>query len=488
MRMKRIISKYFIIAKDTMRIELHDINVKEQIKDFDQYLETTDRIILSAKFGDGKTYFLNQLRKSKELEEKYQFITIYPVDYSVAKNEDIFEYIKRDIIMQLDRDGLLNNIDINALFDSIFDFSDLQAIVSFLLSFIPAGGFYDKVFAKFCEKKNQYKKKKHTSDKYLSSFSQIRGGIYENDGYTELIKCALNWMKEDHATNGPEWKKKRVVLIVEDLDRLDPKHLFRILNVLSAHIDDTSSPDVVTNKFGFNNIILVMDYESTEHIFHHFYGKEACYEGYMSKFLSREPFRYSIQHSIASHIENEFSQKLDIAHIFPTFSNFWRGIYQLSIRDLKRLTLFDIQDRIKSDIFEHHNMKFSTSMPLFHLIVYMVECGLSIDEIVNDLKTQITLREKREMSILCPEYMQLTYPLYAIAKNMSISYFSFGTEHFFISEKKDNNVITEVEVGPANSWDNSEIKIDGMNIEEVVRWCLSGFSTCLNLAALGDLQ
>ena len=133
-------------------------------------------------------------------------------------------------------------------------------------------------------------------------------------------------------------------------------------------------------------------------------------------------------------------------------------------------------------------MKFSTSMPLFHLIVYMVECGLSIDEIVNDLKTQITLREKREMSILCPEYMQLTYPLYAIAKNMSISYFSFGTEHFFISEKKDNNVITEVEVGPANSWDNSEIKIDGMNIEEVVRWCLSGFSTCLNLAALGDLQ
>lgn len=471
-----------------MKIELHDINLKEQIKDFDQYLETTDRIILSAKFGDGKTYFLNQLRKSKELEEKYKFITIYPVNYSVAKNEDVFEYIKRDIILQLNKDGLLDNIDINALFDSIFDFSDLQAIVSFLLSFIPVGNFCDKVFSKFCEKVKQYEEKKHTSDKYLSSFSQIRGGIYENDGYTELIKCTLSWMMEDHATNGAEWKKKRVVLIVEDLDRLDPRHLFRILNVLSAHIDDTSSPDVVTNKFGFNNIVMVMDYESMEHIFHHFYGDEACYEGYMSKFLSREPFRYSIQDYIALNIENEFSHKLDIAHIFPTFSNFWRGIYQLSIRDLKRLTLFDTQDRIKSDVYEYHNMKFSTSMPLFHLIVYMVECGLSVDEIVNDLKSQITFKEKREMIFLCLEYMKLMYPLYAIANNRSISYFSFGTEHFFISEKKDNNVITAVEVGPANSWDNSVVKIDGMNIEEIVRWCLNEFSTCLNLAALGDLQ
>jgi hypothetical protein len=113
---------------------------------------------------------------------------------------------------------------------------------------------------------------------------------------------------------------------------------------------------------------------------------------------------------------------------------------------------------------------------------------LSVDEIVNDLKTQITLTEKRETSILCPEYMKLTYPLYAIAKNRSISYFSYGTEHFSISEKKDNNVITEVEVGPANSWDNSEVKIDGMKIEEVVRWCLDNFSSCINLAALWDKQ
>ena len=164
-----------------MRIELHNIDLTEKIKDFSQYLETTDRIILSAKSGDGKTYFLNQLLMDMELKEEYKFFTIYPVNYSISKNEDVFEYIKRDIILQLNKDGLLDNVDIDALFDSIFDFSDLQAVVSFLLSFVPGGDFYDKVFSRFCEKREKYHEKKHTADKYLSSFSQIKGSIYEND-------------------------------------------------------------------------------------------------------------------------------------------------------------------------------------------------------------------------------------------------------------------------------------------------------------------
>lgn len=471
-----------------MKIDIHEINLKEKIYDFSQYLATTDRIILSAKFGDGKTFFLNQLRSSNELNEDYKFFTIYPVNYSVSKNEDVFEYIKRDIILQLNKEGLLDKVDINALFDSIFDFSDLQVLVSFLLSFVPGGNFYDKVFAKFCEKREKYHEKKHTADKYLSSFSQTKGSIYENDGYTALIRSTLNWIKEDHPMNGPDWKKKKAVLIVEDLDRLDPRHLFRILNVLSAHIDDTTSPDIVTNKFGFDNIVLVMDYEATEHLFHHFYGNNACYEGYMSKFLSREPFRYSIQESIALEIESEISDKLDVANILPTFENFWRRLYKLSIRDLKKLTMFDTQDRIKTAYFECNKMKFSTSMPLFHLIIYMVEMGLTLDEIVEDLKSQVTHREKGEMSFLCPEYIRLTYPLYALKEYRDINYFSYDTRKFSITRKTENEVITEVAVSPANSWDQSIVKIDGMNIEDSVRRFLSDCSTCINLAALGDIN
>lgn len=470
-----------------MKIDLHEINLKEKIYDFSQYLATTDRIILSAKFGDGKTFFLNQLRSNEELRNEYQFFTIYPVNYSVAKNEDIFEYIKRDIIIQLKNEGLLNNVDLDAVFDSLLDFEDIQALVSFLLSFVPGGPFYDKVFKLFCDKKEVYEKKKHTADKYLASFSQIKGCIYENDGYTTLIRNAIDWMKENHVMNGPEWKKKKPVLIIEDLDRLDPKHLFRILNVLSAHIDDTTSPDVVTNKFGFNNIVLVMDYETTKHIFHHFYGNEACYEGYMSKFLSRGPFRYSIQPFIALFIERDLSKKIGIYHIFMNLSKFWLKMHELSVRDLKKLTLFDTQERIKRDYFEYNKMKFSTSLPLFHLILYMVECGMSVNEIVTDLKTQITHTSKGEMGTMCQEYMRLTYPLYAIMKKRDIQYFSYGVSIFEVSLKRENDIITDISINSAETWDLSIlIKIDGLDIEETIRWCLSEFSICINMAALWD--
>ena len=471
-----------------MKIEIKDIELKEKISDFSQYLATTDRIILSAKFGDGKTYLLNQLRNDEKLNKEYKFFTIYPVNYSVAKNEDIFEYIKRDIIVQLDKEGLLDKVDLNAVLDSLFNFEDIKALVSFLLSFVPGGAFYDKVFQKFCDKKKIYEEKEHTGDKYLVSFSQIKGSIYENDGYTSLIRNTIDWVK-NHAINGPEWKKTKAVLIIEDLDRLDPKHLFRILNVLSAHIDDTTTPDVVSNKFGFNNIVLVMDYETTKHLFHHFYGNKACYEGYMSKFLSREPFRYSIQPYIAIQIERELSKEFGITHIFTTFFKFWMRIRDLSIRDLKKLTLFDTQDRIRSNYFEFKHMKFSTSLPLFHLILYMVECGMPVDEIVTDLKSQITSMSKGEMSIMCQEYMRLSYPIYAIMKQREFTEFSYGTSKYSISVKSENGIITGISVSPAVSWVSSSLVIiDGLDIEETVRWCLSEFSTCINLAALWDKQ
>lgn len=48
-------------------------------------------------------------------------------------------------------------------------------------------------------------------------------------------------------------------------------------------------------KFGFDKIILVMDYEIARHLFHHFYGKEVNYEGYMNKYLNTLHYSYSIR-------------------------------------------------------------------------------------------------------------------------------------------------------------------------------------------------
>ena len=305
-----------------MQIGTLDIDVSEKVKDFVQYLDSTDRIILSARFGDGKTHLLNALRNDETANKEYEFFTIYPVNYSVAPNEDVFEYIKRDIIVQLNNQGLLNNIDLEAIFDSLINFEDVVSIISFILSFIPGGTLYNKIFDRFCKIKERYEQKKHTADKYLSTFAKQKGSIYEEDGYTKLIRETIKWMGEDHEMNGPGWKGKKPVLIIEDLDRLDPKHLFRILNVISAHMEDCHTPDKVGNKFGFHSIVLVMDYDVTKHIFHHFYGDGACYEGYMSKFLSREPFRYSIQQEMVKEIEEKLAKDLGLAYAFHIFKTF----------------------------------------------------------------------------------------------------------------------------------------------------------------------
>jgi hypothetical protein len=208
----------------------------------------------------------------------------------------------------------------------------------------------------------------------------------------------------------------------------------------------------------------------------------------MSKFLSREPFRYSIRPYIAVPLERDLSKELGVPHVFVTFSKLWKRISELSIRDLKKLTMFDTQDRIRSDFFEYKHMKFSTSLPLFHLILYMVECGMSVDEIVTDLKSQITHTSKGEMRNMCQEYIKLMYPLYSIKEKSNISCIQYGSEHFSISEITNNNIIIGVEVEPVYSWGNPVVKIDGMDLEEVIRWCLSEFSTCTNLAALWDKQ
>ena len=396
-----------------MKITLDSINISGKLNDFAQYLETTDRIILSAKFGDGKTYLLNELRKDEAMQDKYEFFTIYPVNYSVAKNEDVFEYIKRDIIVQFYEKKLLEKIDLNALFGSEFTFDDLTSVVSFLLSCVPIGEFYNNVFKKFLEKKEEYEEKKHTVDKYLSRFANAAGCIYEEDGYTKLIRRAIKWISQDHSLNGGEWKAKKPVLIIEDLDRLDPKHLFRILNVVSAHIDDSNRPDIVGNKFGFSNIVLVMDYDVTKHIFHHFYGAEACYEGYMSKFLSREPFRYSIKSIMIRAFEAQLGEKLGIHELLPHLKHFREKLAGSSLRDLYKLTQFDTDSYFKVPEYCYSGGSMPTSLPLFHLIIYMMESGMPTEKIQEDLLSLNKCLFQFSNAYLNPyEIMKFLYPVY----------------------------------------------------------------------------
>ena len=467
-----------------MKIILDKIDISGNLKNFAQYLEKTDRIILSAKFGDGKTYLLNELRKDEAMQDKYEFFTIYPVNYSVAKNEDVFEYIKRDIIVQLHKKKLFENIDLNTLFGSVFTLNDLTSVVPFLLSLVPLGELCNEGYSKFLEIKKKYDEKKHIVDKYLSQFANTAGCIHEEDGYTKLIKKAIEWISQDHSLNGKVKKAKKPVLIIEDLDRLDPKHLFRILNVVSAHIDDSDRPDIVGNKFGFSNIVLVMDYDVTKHIFHHFYGAEACYEGYMSKFLSREPFRYSIKSIMIRAFEAQLGEKLGIHELLPHLQNFREKLAGSSLRDLYKLTQFDTDSYFNGSEYCYSKGSMPTSLPLFHLIIYMMESGMPVEKIEEDfaLLNKIILQYSNTY-LNHYETIKLLYPMY-ITNSPDIEYIeAYNSVYNFRLERKENSckVIVENVVGYNG---DAILSIRQEDIGKIIKPFLKTLSISANLSAL----
>ena len=368
------------------------IPIEGKIFEFQRYLEDNPRGILDAKFGNGKTTFLKEF--IAETKEVNYCITLRPINYSVATNADIFEYIKRDILLQLDKDNKLDIVDFKAIFEASKDIIDYKEIIKSLLSLFPVGKVASKILDTALEFKDKYKEFKdkyeelaRTVDNFESIFINQRGGLYENDCYTKLIQDAIAVIPQ------------RKILIIEDLDRLDPAHLFRVLNVFGAHID--LEEDSSRNKFGFDNIVIVMDYEATESIFKHYYGDKANYSGYISKFMTCYPFNYDI-HQIAI---DHFISVLTTTYRIPkevlgidlkSISQFRRSeeeetildrIYKLSIRDIQSI-LKGIESQFKTDTVKVlRGYSIQTRTPMAYLLAIMVRMKypLRIEVIDNNL-------------------------------------------------------------------------------------------------------
>ena len=356
---------------------MKEIPIDKEIEAFRNHLNLNKRTIFSAKFGDGKTYFLKHFMQ--QYKDEYYFITLYPVNYSVAQNEDIFEYIKRDILLQLAIDKKLDDIDFEALADSIFTWENLREVLSFLLSEITIAGIpVMKVFDKAKNAKDKYKESKTNFDKYNGTFTEMKGGIYENNAYTILIKETIKTIQTQRD------KQRKCVLVIEDLDRIDPAHLFRILNVLGAHIDTTGGE----NKFGFDNIITVFDYDTTENIFHHFYGPKANYQGYINKFMSINPFNYSIkQVAIDYFLDFINTQCLININVLKRVVNprvstesMFDKIKQLSLRDIQDfLTNIDNQIIADETYTLPNGITINTKQPIVYFLALIKRMNLNYD-------------------------------------------------------------------------------------------------------------
>lgn len=88
---------------------MNTIDITSELRRFEGHLEHNPRTIFSAKFGDGKTYFLQEYMQRHKMDTL--FIVLHPINYSVATNEDVFEYIKRDILVELSKHEEFKEVD-----------------------------------------------------------------------------------------------------------------------------------------------------------------------------------------------------------------------------------------------------------------------------------------------------------------------------------------------------------------------------------------
>lgn len=314
------------------------IPIDGECKRFYHHLLYNERVIFSAKFGDGKTFFLNSFFQQNS--DKLFCIKVYPINYQVEENKDIFELIKKDILIQLLAADEISGEQIldDTICRQYYLWNNGGEIFGDILSCITAIDTPVKIIKKLLEHIKDYKQQKTEVQKtdrgkveeYIEFFKN-KPGSCEYDVYSTIITDCINRIKN---------KGKRVVLVIEDLDRIDPAHLFRILNVLTAHIDIYNYEDhgcEYKNKFGFNHIVLVCDFQNIEKIFRHFYGDRTDFKGYIHKFSTSNPFYYSLKEVIQDHLFTQLND-MDLLTIGALY------VKELIIKIVSQINLFSLRE------------------------------------------------------------------------------------------------------------------------------------------------
>lgn len=291
------------------------------IQEFKQHLEnpSNDRIIFSGKYGTGKTTFLEDFFKSENQNDilksdKYDVYRLFPINYSIASNEDIIRYIKYDIIIELlGKIKSTDEIELDFI-DTLPEFikNNSYKVAAAMIYMIPQlgksiGEAFEKIdalkdkFLKFHKEANESSGDKMVS--YLESLETKEGSIYENDIITKIISNIIE-----------KNTSKESVLIVDDIDRLDPEHVFRILNVFAAHFDSNVNAGT-KNKFNFDKIIIVCDFNNIRNLFHHRYGDNVDFMGYIDKFYSSDIYSFDNKKAILKiHARIMYSINFEVNH------------------------------------------------------------------------------------------------------------------------------------------------------------------------------
>ena len=311
-----------------------EIDISEPSAAFERHLtqEGNDRIFFSGAFGIGKTWFLE--RFFDNYKTTYLTFRLAPVHYSVSPNEDIFDLIKYHLLLQLIEHDTFTVDLINPAFDDqdfnrSFWLVNAYHLLSGLLvvaaelpnpdkaASIGATNFAGKTVGKLVQLiktvRTEYEDSKtrmqDTPEKEaLEGFNQRIQSLpfYRSPLIDQIIQRGLDQLRGAN----PE---SQTVLIIDDLDRLDPAHIFRLLNVFSVHFHEAGQ-----NRFGFDKVILVGDIHNVRNIFQAQYGQETDFSGYIDKFFAREVFYFNNTPAITNCIE-QILKSLSIAEEITYF-------------------------------------------------------------------------------------------------------------------------------------------------------------------------
>jgi len=286
-------------------IEEFKIPIEELFSTFKNHLDikNNNRILFSGKFGIGKTYFLNEFFNDKK--ENYEVFHLFPVNYQITSNENIIDFLKYDILIELlrkDKDKYIfkndNNEDVGLIEYIKKDFymnSFLKNTVSQMIDPIPQiGKILGKPLKTILEFDKKFQEFKKGDSGIIEQF--LKNNNTETDCLSQILKNKIINLKN----------KKKSILILDDLERIDPEHIFRIMNIFSAHLNLQNKE--VPNKFGFDKVIIVADIQNLKSIFHYRYGNKTDFNGYFDKFFSEEIFEFKNEEIITKYIDEIISR------------------------------------------------------------------------------------------------------------------------------------------------------------------------------------
>lgn len=292
-------------------------------------IPNNNRIFLSGKFWTWKSYFLKEF--FKQTTSNYQVFHLYPTNYQISSNDDIFEYIKYDLLVNLYQENdqifsskeygeiasmehlihgwlMPNKMNIaKSIFNCLWDLWKPLIEITGLL-----GNFHE-----------YYKTDKGGEKKKITDFLERikREKPWETDYLSQLIKEKIELLKGN----------KESILVLDDLDRLDPEHMFRLLNIFSAHFYDNKEDGVL--KFWFDKVILVGDIENLKSIFYHRYWRSADFIWYIDKFYSIGIYPFSTQ-KLAFNFVEEVLEKAQYDKVVHSNSMTTRGYIYMLLNDI----------------------------------------------------------------------------------------------------------------------------------------------------------